>query len=81
VHLSEAQADHQMLLNLVKTQLLEGDPASVEAFALVAVRDLLQEHQPDLDESRSSGLTCVPCWDTWPCGVFQAIEKASHHGE
>jgi hypothetical protein len=48
--------------------------------ALIAVRELLFRHHPNLDEELSAGLMCVECWDTWPCDVYQVIEKASRHG-
>lgn len=49
--------------------------------ALVTVRELLFAHHPDLDEARSKGMMCVACWDTWPCSVYQVIEKGMRRGE
>jgi hypothetical protein len=49
-------------------------------WALLAVRQLLDVHKPDLDESRSAGYMCTTCWDIWPCEVFQVI-KGQHAKE
>lgn len=79
--LTEAQDEHQRIRNCVGEQYRHADPGPVEAFALRAVYRLLCEHWPSIDESHSTALMCLTCWDGWPCGVYQAIEKESHHGE
>lgn len=82
MNLTEAQEEHQRLRTVIGEQYRHADPAPVEAFALLAVHDLLGEHRPvDCDWPHPSSVMCAECDDAWPCVVYQVIEKASHRGE
>jgi hypothetical protein len=81
--LEGAEAAWKALLAPTLEEINNPDPicsSRADYVALIAVRELLFRHHPNLDEARSAGLMCLECWDTWPCDVYQVIEKASRHG-
>jgi hypothetical protein len=85
--LSEAEAQHQRLKSIIGEQYRHADPGPVEAWALRAVFRLLCEHAPT-EWSGYNGVWCETHWHeggaesvAWPCGVYQAVEMESSHGE
>jgi hypothetical protein len=80
-YLKDQRDEHQQLRSIIGEQYRHADPGPVESFALIAVHELLGEHQPQPDEAHSSGVMCLTCWDTWPCGVYRVIKNASRRGE
>ena len=79
--LDEAGVQWGRLLSLVGHQINGADSAPVELWALRVVDALLLEHRPSMDDDHSTYLMCKTCWGTWPCVVYQVIERESRHGE
>lgn len=69
--------EHSTLLGIVTTHLGTCDPSPVQAWALRVVKAQLEEHHPEIDDSRATGLVCLECWDAWPCKVYELIETES----
>lgn len=77
-----AEAAWKALVQEVVSELDCGyDSTRAQHQALITLRELLFAHHPDLDEARSKGMMCVACWETWPCAVYQVIEKGMRRGE